>query len=56
MKWEGVDWINLAQGRSTLRAAVVAVMKLFSAMNLGTFWTSWPIGSSSIRNLIHGVR
>jgi len=56
MRWEGVDWINLAQDRSTLKAVVVTVMKLLSAMNVGTFWTSWPTGSSSIINLIHGVR
>jgi hypothetical protein len=55
MKWEDVDWINVAQGRNTMRA-VVTVMKLLSAMNVGTFWTSWPTGGSSIRNMIHGVR
>jgi hypothetical protein len=54
MKWEGVESINLAQGRSTLRA-VVMVVELSSAMNVGTFWTSWPTGSSSVRNLIPGV-
>jgi len=53
MIWEVVDWINLAQGRSTFRA-VVTVIKLSSAMNVGTFWTRWPTGSSSIRDLIHG--
>jgi hypothetical protein len=51
MKREGMDWIDLAQGRSTLRAFVMTVMRLSSAMNVGTFWSSWVTGSYWIRNL-----
>jgi hypothetical protein len=28
MKWEGVDWIKLAEGRSILRAVVVTLINL----------------------------
>lgn len=37
MKLESVDWINLAQGTSRLRAVFVTVVKLSSAMNVEDF-------------------
>jgi len=38
--WVGTDWIDLAYGRDSWLAVVIAVMNLRVPQNEGNFWTS----------------
>jgi len=42
-RWEGVDWIHLAQDRVQWRALVNTVMDLRAPYKAGNFLTSWVI-------------
>jgi len=50
IRWEGVDWIRVAQDRSQWWAVVKAVMNLWVPQETGNFLTSF-----SRRKLFHGV-
>ena len=55
-KWdEGMDWIELAQGRNRWRVLLNAVMNLRVTLNAGNSLISWEPVSFSRRSLLHGL-
>jgi hypothetical protein len=40
VKWEGVDWIDLAQDKDEFRTLVKAVMNFWVQLNVENLWTS----------------
>jgi hypothetical protein len=53
--WDGMDWIDLAQGRNQWRALVNTVMNLGIPSNLGKFLSSGTTGGFSRRAYLHGI-
>jgi hypothetical protein len=53
IRWEGVDWIHLAQDRDRWRAVVNTVMNLRVPWKAGNFLTSWMAVSFWRRTLPH---
>jgi hypothetical protein len=53
MGWDGVDWIDLAQGREQWKALMKTVMNLQVPYNAGKFLSSCTIGNSSRRAQLH---
>jgi hypothetical protein len=51
--WDGMNWIDLAQGRDQWRALVNMVMNLRVAYNAEKFLSSRTIGSFSRRAQVH---
>jgi hypothetical protein len=49
IRWDGMDWINLGQGRDHWRALENMVMNLRVSKNPGKFLSSCRIGGSSRR-------
>jgi hypothetical protein len=49
MKWDGMDWIDLAQDRDHWRALVNTVKKLRVSINFGKFLSICRIGEFSRR-------
>jgi hypothetical protein len=49
IRWDGVDWIDLAQDRDQWRALVNTVMNLRVPYNAGKFLSGCTIGSFSGR-------
>jgi hypothetical protein len=47
IRWDGVDWIDMAQDRDQWRALVNMVMNLRGPQNTGKFLRGWAIGSFS---------
>jgi hypothetical protein len=47
--WDGVDWIDLAQGRDHWRALMNTVMNLRVPLNAGKFLSGCTIGGFSRR-------
>jgi hypothetical protein len=45
--WDGMDWIDLAQGRDQWRALVNTALKLRVPSNAGKFLSSCTIGGFS---------
>jgi hypothetical protein len=52
IRWEGVDWMHLAQGRDQWRAVVNMVMDLRVS---GWKFLDYVSGYSFSRTLLHGV-
>jgi len=50
----GMDWIELTQDGDRWWALVNTVMNLGVPYNVGSFFTSWELGSFSRRTLLHG--
>jgi hypothetical protein len=46
-RWDGMDWIDLAQDRDQWRALVNTAMNLQVSQNAGKFLSGWTIGSFS---------
>jgi hypothetical protein len=55
IKWEGVDWMNLAHDRDQRRDFVNRVMNLQVPYKAGDFLTTWVTISFPRRILLHGV-
>jgi len=55
IRWEGVDWINLAQDWDQWQALMKMVMNLCVPLKAGNVLTSWVTMSFSRRTLLHGV-
>jgi hypothetical protein len=53
MRWDGMDWIDLAQDRDQLRALVNTVMKLRVPKKIGKFLSSCTTGDFSRRTQLH---
>jgi hypothetical protein len=53
IKWDGLDWIDLAQDKDRWRALVNTVMNLRVPLNVGKFLSSCTIGSFSRRAQLH---
>jgi hypothetical protein len=53
IRWDGVDWIDLAQDMDQWRALVNTVMNLQVPYNVGKFLSSCTIGSFSRRAQLH---
>jgi hypothetical protein len=49
LRWDGVDWIDMAQDRGQWRALVNTVLKLRVPQNAGKFLSGCPINGSSRR-------
>jgi hypothetical protein len=48
-RWDGVDWIDIAQNRDQWRALVNTIMNLRVPLNAGTLFSGCTIGSFSRR-------
>jgi hypothetical protein len=55
VKWEGMDWIDVAQDRDRWRALVNAVVIFWVPQNAGNFLTRSEPSSFSRRTLLRGV-
>jgi hypothetical protein len=53
IRWDGMDWINLAQDRHQWRALANTVMNLRVPQNVGKFLSGCTIGSFSGRAELH---
>jgi hypothetical protein len=53
IRWDGMDWIDLARDRGKWRALVNGVMNLQVPQNAGKFLSSCTIGSFSRRAQPH---
>jgi hypothetical protein len=51
--WEGVDWMNVSQGRDQWWAVVNTVINFRVPQKAGNLLTSWVIISFSRRTLLH---
>jgi hypothetical protein len=47
IKWDGVDWIDLAEDRDQWRALVNTVTNIRVPYNIGTFSSSYATGGSA---------
>jgi hypothetical protein len=47
-RWEGTDWIHLAQNRDQWRAVVNTVMNLQVTQKVGNFVTEWLLASQEL--------
>jgi hypothetical protein len=54
--WDGMDWIDVAQGRDQWRAIVDTGLNFRIPENAGKFLNSCTIGGFSRRAQLHGVR
>jgi hypothetical protein len=54
IRWEGMDWINVDQGRGKWWAVVKTVRNIQLPYSRKDFLTSWWTVSFSMRNLLHG--
>jgi hypothetical protein len=54
-RWDGMDWIDLAQDREQWRALVNTVMNHQVPYNVKKFFSSWTTGCFSRRSRLHGV-
>jgi hypothetical protein len=55
IRWGGMDWIDLNQGRDQCRALVNMVVNLWIPKNVGKFLSSCAIGSFSRKAQLCGV-
>jgi hypothetical protein len=53
MRWDGVDWIDMAQDRDQWRALVRAVKSLRVSYNAGKFLSGCATGGFSRRAQLH---
>jgi hypothetical protein len=53
IKWNGVDWINLAQDKDQWRALVNTALNFRVPQNSGKFLSGCTIGVSSRRAQLH---
>jgi hypothetical protein len=53
IRWDGMDWIDLAQDRDQWRALVNMIMNLRVPKNAGKFLSTCTIGSFSRRAQLH---
>jgi hypothetical protein len=49
MRWDGVDWIDMAQDRDQWRALVNTILNLRVSLNAGKFLSGCTSGGSSRR-------
>jgi hypothetical protein len=55
IRWDGMDWIHLAQDGDQWRALVNTAVNLQIPKNVGKFLSSFTIGGFSTRPQLHEV-